>query len=385
MSFLNAFFLLSEMISLLEPYGVDSHMSWAKGLVENSSFEVKLESLPGEAWRSRMEVGALSLYDFVSSSDEIVVLSEMLSLPLLKSLLLQKGLQPKTLIYFHENQLNYPWESKSESNKALHRAFAVQNLTSALIADSVVFNSSYHQKSFFETAESLALKIPSIREIPLGLIKEKSSILSPGFDGERLKVFQREGEELKKQLAPETQIIIWNHRWDYDKNPVQFFGILDDLKKKSLPFKLVVCGHNTQGDPKVFEEAQERFKDEILHWGYLERFEDYAKWLWASDISLVTSNQEFFGISAAEAAYCRCYPLWPNRLSYPELLPEELHASHLWEARSEALERLSVLLGSCPGSLGFEPIKEHLERFSWPQLGEDYDCLFKSILLSQRS
>ena len=65
--------------------------------------------------------------------------------------------------------------------------------------------------------------------------------------------------------------------------------------------------------------SKEEFEDEIIHFGYCEKPEDYKRYLLSSDIIPVTSIQEFFGISVMEAVYCNTYPVLPNRLTYPEL------------------------------------------------------------------
>ena len=65
---------------------------------------------------------------------------------------------------------------------------------------------------------------------------------------------------------------------------------------------------------KFFEESKKEFVNQIVHWGYVDSFEEYAKLLWKSHIIPVTSNQEFFGGSVMEAIYCG---VWPdaNRLT----------------------------------------------------------------------
>ncbi|TFG42538.1 MAG: hypothetical protein E4H43_03000 [Bacteroidia bacterium] len=43
--------------------------------------------------------------------------------------------------------------------------------------------------------------------------------------------------------------------------------------------------------------------------------------------------QENFGISVIEAMLMGCVPLLPDRLSYPEILPEEFHEHFLYKNR----------------------------------------------------
>ena len=126
-------------------------------------------------------------------------------------------------------------------------------------------------------------------------------------------------------------VILWNHRWEYDKRPKAFFKALFSLKEKGVKFKLVVLGEQNDMIPPIFEEAKEKLRDEILHWGYVDTFEDYARWLWRSDILPVTSNQDFFGGSVVEAMYCNCFPILPNRLAYPEHIPKKNQRDCLYE------------------------------------------------------
>ena len=97
------------------------------------------------------------------------------------------------------------------------------------------------------------------------------------------------------------------------------------IKSDGIQFKLVIVGEEFDTEMSIFTESRNFFKDEIIHMGYCNSFEDYASWLWKADILPVTINQEFFGASVMEAVYCHCYPLLPRRLTYHELFNDQIN------------------------------------------------------------
>jgi len=196
--------------------------------------------------------------------------------------------------------------------------------------------------------------------------KEKSEVLHLGLDLKRFEDFRSSDKEKQSEAT-----ILWNHRWEYDKNPEEFFETLFEVKKKEIGFKLVVLGEQNDVNPPIFDEAKEKLKDEILHWGYADSFDDYAKWLWRADILPVTSNQDFFGGSVIEAMYCDCFPLLPNRLAYPEHLPEELDREFLYE-EGELPARLETAIESVMGirQVDYQSI---VKKYDWKELIEKYD------------
>ena len=130
--------------------------------------------------------------------------------------------------------------------------------------------------------------------------------------------------ELKPDRIEEypRAVLLWNHRWEYDKNPEGFFDALFELQDRGVDFRLVVLGANFSRNPEIFDRAGARLADKILHFGFVEDERDYVKWLWHSDIVPVTSHHDFFGASMVQAMYCDVAPLLPARLAYPEHIPE---------------------------------------------------------------
>ena len=64
-------------------------------------------------------------------------------------------------------------------------------------------------------------------------------------------------------------------------------------------------------------------ENHIQTWGYLDDRASYLACLHQSDVVVSTALHEFQGLSILEAMACGCVPLAPNRLVYPELLPEQ--------------------------------------------------------------
>ena len=58
----------------------------------------------------------------------------------------------------------------------------------------------------------------------------------------------------------ELPLILWNHRWEYDKNPALFFDALSQL---TVDFNLSVIGESFRNTPPLFDDAKEQFKDQI--------------------------------------------------------------------------------------------------------------------------
>ena len=149
------------------------------------------------------------------------------------------------------------------------------------------------------------------------MIKSKSKTLHLGID---LKKFDSHKPKEVKNTEP---LILWNHRWEHDKNPNDFIDLIDNLNRKKLDFKCILLGQNNEKKSGYFDEFINRFPERIFHAGYCESFKEYASLLWKADICPITSIQDFFGISIAEAAYCNTQLLLPNRLAYPEIYKKD--------------------------------------------------------------
>jgi glycosyltransferase involved in cell wall biosynthesis len=369
-------------ILIVEPYLAGSHAAWAEEYSERSTHEVSVLGLPGRHWKWRMHGGALTLARlFMEGSyrPDVVVATDMLDLSTFMALTRRRTSDLKVALYLHEDQLCYPWSWKDPDparERDAHYGFI--NITSALAADVVVFNSGYHRTSFLEALGPFLRGFPDYNET--GVIRDieaRSRVLHLGLDLAR---FDQHRPERERQGPA---LILWNHRWEYDKNPQDFFRALFVLKAEGLEFELAVLGEAYAEKPPVFEQAAADLRDRIVQLGYVEDFADYASWLWEADILPVTSNQDFFGASVVQAIHCDCFPLLPQRLAYPEHVP-------IGEGRFfyRDFQELLTLLRH-----GIENIEETRKvsardmvgRYDWSVMGPKYDRFFESVLAREGS
>ena len=361
-------------VAIIEPFYTGSHKKWMDGLKLNSTHNIETFSLAGRFWKWRMHGGAISLVKKIVESNQefdLFLASDFLDLGLFKSLLGNKYSKAKFVVYFHENQLTYPWSPTDIDTKLkrdVHYSFI--NYTSALVADNILFNSKYHLKSFINSLPNFLNQFPDEKNLwTITKIKEKSSVLNLALDL----------PNLNKNIKKTENTILWNHRWEYDKNPEEFFEILKNIKNKKIPFKLIVLGEQAEKYPKIFDWAKDYFQDEILHFGYALSKEEYWEWLQKSSILMVTSNQDFFGISIVEAMYANVFPLLPNRLAYPEHIQIEFLDNHLYSTSNELEEKVIKLLNT---KVVHNDFSTWVKKYSWKESINNYDQMLQDIFIS---
>jgi glycosyltransferase involved in cell wall biosynthesis len=350
-------------VLVLEPYYGGSHRSFLSGL-GRLPFEFELLTLPARKWKWRMRISAPyfaeQLHQVGKRFDRILC-STYVDVAAFRSLAPAWVREVPLLTYFHENQFAYPVQMEDERD--IH--FALTNMTTALVSDGLAFNSAYNLESFLDGEEELLKHSADMKlDDPSGAIRKKSRVIPPGID------FSDIDSEEKPERA-RAPVIVWNHRWEHDKNPELFFKALFDLDRDGVDFNLVVLGESFERQPPIFDEARERLSHKALHFGYASSRRDYIKWLKRGDIAVSTAGHEFFGIAVIEAVRAGCRPLLPNRLSYPELFPKEF----LYE-NEEFAQRLKeeVLRNE---QLSPEEAMRLTEPFSWDTLSLTYELWIK--------
>jgi len=367
-------------ILLVEPFFSGSHRQWAEGYSRFSAHAVQLLTLPGRHWKWRMAAGAIPLAEQWMGADhppaDLVLATDMLDLPTFLALSRARSQKLPAALYFHENQVTYPWSPADEDPKlGRDHHYGLMHVKSALAADRLFFNSHFHRRSFLEALPGFLRKFPDFR-YPNGLgdLAEKSEVLPLGLDLKAL-----EAAPLKPSLLKTAPLLLWNHRWEYDKGPEAFFRLCYRLKEAGLAFRLVILGPSYGRVPTVFGEARDKLREEILFMGWVEAREAYHYWLQQADILPVTSRQDFFGASVVEAIYANTYPLLPDRLAYPEHIPPPYRHRHLYQNEAELFERTAQAIRSWTHWRGQTDFRGFVRHCDWRTLAEVYDQRFSNL------
>ena len=364
-----------ERVLLLEPYGVSSHRAWAEGFAAHTRFEVRSVVLPGQRWRWRMRLGAVDLAEQVGElvaggwHPDVVLVSSMVDVAALLGLCRSTLGNVPVVLYFHESQFAFPDPDVRGTFRPAGAEFASTHVASMAAADVVAVNSAFHRAQiaagvaelYAHAPDDCPIRIDDMAVVPVG-VNAAALVAAGASDG--------------------PPLILWNHRWDHDKNPQAFFAALRSVA--DLDWQLAVVGENTRSDPREFDEARAEFEERIVEWGHVDRSR-YEALLASADVVCSTAMHEYFGVAMVEAMTAGAVPLVPNRLSYPEVVPERFHDAVLYEGRlGDRLRSVLADLESARRAVRDLPA-ELAARFDWPVVAAQLDTLLHDAGVARRS
>lgn len=298
-----------------EPFEGGSHARFTRHLTAGVAADWTVLTLPPRHWKWRMRGSAVWFAGRPETARDCDLLFAGSYLPLAELLALRPHLAGvPSVLYFHENQLAYPVRDQHTGERDFH--FGFTQLVSAEAATCCVFNSEYNRRSFLDEARALLSRMPDA--VPTGWIdriEAKSRVLGVPLDLPEVQI----EETADRTSGP---VILWNHRWEHDKDPESFFSTLERLADR-VPFQVIVCGERYHRAPPVFDEARRRLGARLIHFGYADSDQEYSDLLMRSHLAVSTARHEFFGVSVLEAVHHGARPVVPDRLSYVELFPPE--------------------------------------------------------------
>jgi glycosyltransferase involved in cell wall biosynthesis len=346
-------------ILYLEPFDGGSHAMFTRVVTSSIDAQWTRVTLPGRYWKWHMRVAAVDAVlqhaEALSADHDVVFASSYLPLAELVGLCPRLSAIPRAL-YFHENQLAYPARDHHQPmpERDLHYGFT--QLVSALAADVCLFNSAYNRDSFLAGGAELLARMPdAVPEDWIDRIRDRSEVLSFPVD---LPDTPPVVHPVERDQGP---VLLWNHRWEHDKDPTAFFAALRELDARGLPFRVIVCGESYARRPAVFDEARMTLGGRVLHWGFAPSRAAYLELLARADLVVSTARHEFFGISMLEATHLGAYPLVPDRLAYVELFPP----AHRYADMADLVARLVAL---CERYVGGGPLRADRREITRPHL-----------------
>ncbi|NBB94735.1 MAG: DUF3524 domain-containing protein [Planctomycetes bacterium] len=299
-------------ILAVEPYYGGSHQAFIEGWRSRSEHAWTVLTAPPHGWKWRMRHAAITFAEeartLLDAGEwwDVLLCSDMLNLAEFVGLCPPAVGRLPRVAYFHENQLSYP--VRHDEPRDVH--FGMINMSTAMAADAVWFNSTFHREEFLRHLHAFlrTMRPPQMLE-QLDVIRERSAIEPPGIDV---------GSPPRHGAAGPLHIG-WAARWEHDKRPEMFFAAMDGLLRDGVECRVSVIGEQFSDVPPVFTAARQRLGSRVVRWGYQPDRASYRQALAEMDVAVSTAEHEFFGLGMLEAGASGAAVLLPQRLAYPEV------------------------------------------------------------------
>ncbi len=359
-------------VLLVEPHFGGSHRAWAEGYQRHSAHEVSLAVHAGTNWRWRLRGGSVTLAEAAEAwvaehgVPDVVLASSPLDIAAFAGLTrLFLGAVP-IVAYLHENQVTYPHPSAADTDTDV----AWRTWTSLVAADHVVVNSRHHRQ---ELADGLTRLVRHAPDHP------QAHLLDGVLEGIEVVPVGVELPEPGPRRAGGTPRVIWNHRWDADKNPEVFVRAIERILADGSPVEVVLGGTDHWDGGQRRADAADRLGDAVVAVG---PFDDaaYRRHLASADIAVSVADHDYFGVAIVEAIAAGCVPVLPNRLAYPELIPDAFHDT-VFHPAGGFRRRLAQVVDDLDGAqAAIDGLAEAMSAFGWSRVAPLLDASLSRVL-----
>ena len=359
-------------IFLASSYHSGSHRAWAEGYAANSEHEVHLATMPGAFWQWRLTGSFVSLAVAIEEMagrhgrPDAILATSLVDVAGLRGMVSRRFGRVPTALYMHENQITYPAISRSRTE----RNYGLINWTSLIAADAVAFNSEFHREALMKALPPFLNEFPDERQHGhLEAVESKSIVLPVGCAIGEIPIGPKD----------DPPLVLWNHRWDPDKDPASSIAVMTQLAETGIDFRIAFTGERFVKQRREYDESIAALGHRVVVDDHLERSE-YLEVLGRSTIVMSTALQEFFGVSVVEAMAAGALPILPRRLVYPERIPSELADQTLYGSRDEAVELLASALESTAQTRALgAALRAEVDRYDWSVVAPAYDEWMGSI------
>lgn len=342
-------------ILLVEPFFAGSHRAWAEGYRRHSAHEVSLVLHPGANWRWRMRGGSVTLAAAVEAwvaahgRPDLVLVSSPLDVAALAGLTRRCLADVPIVAYLHENQVTYPHPDAADLD------LAWRTWTSLVAADHAMVNSRHHLEELADGLRRLVGQAPD---------QPHTHLLDAVLDGIEVIPVGVDLPESARRTGGRPPRVMWNHRWDADKNPEVFVRAIERLRADGLAVEVILGGADHWDGGRRRAEAAERLGDTVVAVGPFDD-DTYRRHLASADIVVSVAHHDYFGVAIVEAVAAGCVPVLPRRLAYPELIPERFHGV-VFHGDGGFRRRLAEVVADLDGArAAIEGLAEAMHVFAW--------------------
>lgn len=371
-------------VLLLSAYAAQSHVHWQRSLQRMfPAWQWQLLSLPPRhfSWRVRGNplYWALAERPLLEQDYDLLVATSMVDLATLRGLVPALSRLP-SIVYFHENQFDYPQHRQQHS---LLEAQMV-SIYSALAADRLVFNSSYNLRSFLRGCQALLQRLPD--RVPAGIVagfEARSQVLPVALklqSADAVQPLWPEGAGTMRDYPDRPLRLLWAGRFEHDKGGDRLLLLLEELERSGLDYQLALVGQQFRNSPAVFGQIKQQFSHRLVQFGYLVDPGDYRALLGAADLVVSTATHEFQGLAVLEAVASGALPVVPDRLAYPEIYPgHHCYPSDLADAAAEARSAAALVQRLARQLAQGTACVPDVSAFDQEQLRPAYSELFAAV------
>ncbi|HEX8915743.1 MAG TPA: DUF3524 domain-containing protein, partial [Humisphaera sp.] len=263
---------------------------------------------------------------------DLLFTSEAMNLASLLRLMPQLAPYP-SVVYFHHNQLP---DLSSRLSGREDSPLDLVNLNTAQAATEIWFNSAYHRQTFMILAQALVARYPELSaRDPMPGVAAKVRTFAPPID---LNVVH--GLAAGEPIARDPRTVYVETR---DADVSLLNAAVVRLRQLNVPIRFVTVGPVVSLDPGVDRLTVSEY-DEV----------GQARAMLGAGIVLSVKPEAAIDHQVVRALAAGCRPVLPAGGVYPELLPEKLHKSCLYDVFPDRLaDKLSVVTG--PSAVPWRP------------------------------